>query len=535
MIMFGISIYTGNMDIMRIVSTNLRRLREQQRLSISELERRSGVGKATISSLEGGKGNPTVETLWALAKALNVPFGTLVSEASERKVVVRSDEGVKISGTAGYTRFVDRLSSDGCFEIYEMALVPGEERVADPHPEGVLEHLLVVQGRVLTGPAEAPVLLGTGDYITFRGDLQHIYSALDTEARVIVWIEYPLRSTEEHDEHVSTPSSIGGCENFLIKEDIDIRRFVRNHLERSWMDMMHGLNMKRLQFSVENSRVKIELEHIIEQEIQSCGYRRWIQSFVVQDGGRCLTVLSFPKGTFQRAVPLRTRQRLSVQDFGSMSVMEKAEYLLAFGDYGLEPADIDALRLLLKDPAYSTRVLVSDLLTQQGYPTIPIDTQIEIEVVESNGARFKRRSVDEPQRDFSIHGFAMVRPGSARKWVALASMIRKHVACDERPTVVCLDIGMDTSMGLRMVSELDPHLETFTVRPNAVDSKYRKSNGAQQEDETVEDVDFLDLTANRTFPFMISVGALHHMNAYLLLKKASEILMDRVNYSLQTT
>ena len=39
-----------------------------------ELSRRSGVARNTIAALERGEGNPTVDTLYALADALGVPL-----------------------------------------------------------------------------------------------------------------------------------------------------------------------------------------------------------------------------------------------------------------------------------------------------------------------------------------------------------------------------------------------------------------------------------------------------------------------------
>jgi transcriptional regulator with XRE-family HTH domain len=47
-------------------------------LSLTELARRAGIAKSTLSQLESGAGNPSVETLWALAVALGVPFSRLV-------------------------------------------------------------------------------------------------------------------------------------------------------------------------------------------------------------------------------------------------------------------------------------------------------------------------------------------------------------------------------------------------------------------------------------------------------------------------
>ncbi|WP_303802770.1 helix-turn-helix domain-containing protein, partial [Alicyclobacillus macrosporangiidus] len=62
---FDISNILIRMNIMKIVSHNLRTLRQARGWSISELERRSGVAKGTISQLESGYGNPTVATLWS--------------------------------------------------------------------------------------------------------------------------------------------------------------------------------------------------------------------------------------------------------------------------------------------------------------------------------------------------------------------------------------------------------------------------------------------------------------------------------------
>ena len=44
--------------------------RERQRAGLSlEVARRAGVAKSTLSQLEAGQGNPSIETLWALCVA----------------------------------------------------------------------------------------------------------------------------------------------------------------------------------------------------------------------------------------------------------------------------------------------------------------------------------------------------------------------------------------------------------------------------------------------------------------------------------
>ncbi|WP_304458938.1 helix-turn-helix domain-containing protein, partial [Alicyclobacillus sendaiensis] len=355
MISFGISIYHEAMDIIRVLAANLKQLREQQQISISELERRSGVGKATISSLESGKGNPTIETLWALAKALNVSFGALISaSSSEASIVVRSEEGAKISGTAGYTRLIDRLSCEGSLEIYEMVLVPGEQRMAEPHPEGVMEHLLVVQGRLKAGPDKEPVLLETGDYISFRGDLPHVYSAIEHEARAVVWMQYP-RSLFHPDATNTTKEKLGSYSRALI--------------ERSWNEIMNGLAMTRLRFSAETGDIESvvrELEEIVNSLQDSEIYRWNVQSFVVPEGERTVSVLSFRRNPFTQ--PLSTHDGIqgSIHDLEGKTVLEKAQYLVDFGRKTLEPDDFEALHHWCSDSSLVIRTLVSEIFTQHG-------------------------------------------------------------------------------------------------------------------------------------------------------------------------
>ncbi len=52
------------------IAAALRRERTRAGLSLSELAKRAGIAKSTLSQLEGAGGNPGMETLWALAVAL---------------------------------------------------------------------------------------------------------------------------------------------------------------------------------------------------------------------------------------------------------------------------------------------------------------------------------------------------------------------------------------------------------------------------------------------------------------------------------
>ena len=51
------------MDTMnQIIAKNIKRLREEHKLSMEELARLSGVSKSMLAQIERGEGNPTIST-----------------------------------------------------------------------------------------------------------------------------------------------------------------------------------------------------------------------------------------------------------------------------------------------------------------------------------------------------------------------------------------------------------------------------------------------------------------------------------------
>src|SRR5436305_12635550 len=65
-------------SIRDMLAVNLRAARSARGLSLSELARRSGIGKATLSQLEAGTGNPTIETVFSLSRVLEVAISDLL-------------------------------------------------------------------------------------------------------------------------------------------------------------------------------------------------------------------------------------------------------------------------------------------------------------------------------------------------------------------------------------------------------------------------------------------------------------------------
>lgn len=166
-------------DLRTRIARTLRREREAASLSVSELARQAGISKATVSQLESGAGNPSVETLWALGVALGIPFAALVDQQASAPTLIRADDLAGIpSAAAAYSATLLAASPPGARrDIYLIQAEPGDPRRSEPHHPGTIEHVVLISGQAHVGPTGDPELLNPGDYLTYAGDVTHIFDA----------------------------------------------------------------------------------------------------------------------------------------------------------------------------------------------------------------------------------------------------------------------------------------------------------------------------------------------------------------------
>jgi transcriptional regulator with XRE-family HTH domain len=175
-----------------VIAEAVRRERERAGLSLTEVAKRAGIAKSTLHQLEAGTGNPSVETLWALGVALNVPFGRLVEPVAPAPRVIRAGEGPAVrSEQADYVGTLLATCPPGARrDLYLITIGEGGVRSADAHLIGSVEHVIVHSGRVRIGPVGATVELGPSDFCTFAGDVPHVYEALDTDVVLTLVMEH---------------------------------------------------------------------------------------------------------------------------------------------------------------------------------------------------------------------------------------------------------------------------------------------------------------------------------------------------------
>jgi transcriptional regulator with XRE-family HTH domain len=174
-----------------VIAKSLVRERERTGMSLAEVARRANIAKSTLSQLEAGNGNPSLETLWALCVALNIPFARLLEPQGNSTQVIRKGEGARVvSERADYQAILLAACPPGARrDVYLLMTQPGEERLSQPHMPGSVEHIIVTQGRALVGTTENPQRLNAGDYICYPADEEHLFKALEPDTLAILVAE----------------------------------------------------------------------------------------------------------------------------------------------------------------------------------------------------------------------------------------------------------------------------------------------------------------------------------------------------------
>lgn len=144
-------------------------------MSATDLARASGVAKATLSKLEAGNGNPTLDTIGALAAALRLPLVDLLAELTEP--AVRLDRSPPVSDPTPSQHLLMRVGGSGMTEFWRLRLGPGQRLDRQPHATGTIEHITVVTGNLRTGPTHNLQEMAPGDFISYPADIPHSYVA----------------------------------------------------------------------------------------------------------------------------------------------------------------------------------------------------------------------------------------------------------------------------------------------------------------------------------------------------------------------
>lgn len=177
-------------DRLQALGTEVRALRRDRGLGTAALATACGVSRSMISQVERGLAAPSLELLWALARALEVPIGTffqgnqqggdpagqpdaLLSAKPATATVVRASERKRLGLTPSLTYQLLSPDVQHQIELIWVEYGPGEAGPVTPFQHAGEEQMVVIQGEMQMWIAGEIYPLGEGDSITFDSALPH--------------------------------------------------------------------------------------------------------------------------------------------------------------------------------------------------------------------------------------------------------------------------------------------------------------------------------------------------------------------------
>ena len=162
-----------------MIGKNIQRIRNSRKLTLNVLSERSGVSKAMLSQIESDKVNPTVATVWKIARGLNVELNDLLDTDVQPKRVFSlnpagddapkmetHDNGVSI-------RILSPLNMVEELEMYLLTFEAHSKLASEPHYPGTQEFLTVVKGAVKVQVGENVAEIKKGDFLVYHCDIEH--------------------------------------------------------------------------------------------------------------------------------------------------------------------------------------------------------------------------------------------------------------------------------------------------------------------------------------------------------------------------
>src|SRR2546428_1079176 len=173
----------GGLD-MAGLGARLRLERLRRRLSLHDLERRTGVSRSMLSEVERGSKVPTVLVLDRIATGLDTSIARLLGEERAARVVVlkRGEHDVAHDPT-GWDRVILSPVLPGVeFELMRTTIPGGVDAGAfAPHAAGSREYLAMERGTLRLTIDGTAYTLHAGDSIYYAGDCWHAFANPGTQ------------------------------------------------------------------------------------------------------------------------------------------------------------------------------------------------------------------------------------------------------------------------------------------------------------------------------------------------------------------
>ena len=488
------------------IGLQIRRVREQRGWTLSGFAERCGIAKSTLSRLESGDGNPTIETLWTIASALNVPFSALLNGDATHGFWPTAD-----NDSGSVVRLIERRSGPPTIEIYLVDYPDGYRREASAHPSRVREQVTVLEGAMWVGDSQRPRFLRAGDSYSFAADRPHVYATFEGASRALVLVQYSELETLQGPfvMHLDWPQ---------YEEDWE---GVRAAIDLLSIEVANGISARLVRFRHCNLPKQHALNVLGEKILLQRDNFAWPMYAVPGYDVEGLHIVILPlyfTSAFACAHPESTPSLLT-------EAVRCARWSEAPGR-PLNEETVHQLRQRAGEDSWILSALAAESLTQRGELTLPKQLR--------QSARDRPAPpITEGDNGFSIRidvddydTFELLHPAYARQVVAMVQDVRQFLPAQAgKDPRNALDIGSGTGMALLMLQELLPTQRFIAIEPDPKAFTYLQHNLRDYPNVQLLQADFLEIDLTpQSVSLITSVGASHHFNTAFMLQHAMRLL-----------
>ena len=173
---------------------NLKKIRQEKKLSLQELSDLSGVSKSMLSQIEREEKNPTLQIASQIAEGLGNTLSAMLGEIQKEPVIVikANERLVYRDEFSGFERHLlsPSFTTKGIEFILNIIPCEGESAYFPPHKNGVKEYVYVAQGRLQVELGNTVYELEQNESIYFEANFRHKFKNIgDTVCRYYLVID----------------------------------------------------------------------------------------------------------------------------------------------------------------------------------------------------------------------------------------------------------------------------------------------------------------------------------------------------------
>ena len=179
------------MEISEIIAHNLKRLREERNLSLGQLAQLAGVSKVVLSQIEKGDSNPTINTIWKITGALQLPYTRLLELPEIQAVHIKKKDIVELEEDKYHIFSYYPKDRHRNFELYQIEMDPGCVHPSIGHSTNSSEYIMMIDGTAIIEVDGKEYVLEADDGLYFEASVPHCYKNIsDQKVKMELLIHY---------------------------------------------------------------------------------------------------------------------------------------------------------------------------------------------------------------------------------------------------------------------------------------------------------------------------------------------------------